>query len=71
MATEVPRLPQSGTDWSSAEVAAVVADYFRVFADEVAGRPYNKDVVTASVLRHSRLVSLNEQTFDRTVAAVR
>ena len=39
---EVPGLPQSGTDWSSSEVAAVVADYFAMFADELAGRPYVK-----------------------------
>lgn len=32
----------TGAEWSGSEVAAVVADYFAMFADEVAGRPYNK-----------------------------
>ncbi|GLS45594.1 hypothetical protein GGR33_004255 [Methylobacterium brachythecii] len=41
-----------------------------MFADEVAERPYNKDVVTAS-LRHVRLFFLRVQTFVRTVAMVR
>ena len=31
-----------GSDWSRAEVEAVVADYFAMLADEIAGRPVNK-----------------------------
>ncbi|MGE7154127.1 hypothetical protein ACQKJ1_10325 [Methylorubrum rhodesianum] len=42
MESELPNPAQSGTDWSLEEVAAVVTDYFAMFADEVAGRPYNK-----------------------------
>ena len=37
-----PRRTPAGSDWSSLEVAALVADYFAMFADEIAGRPYNK-----------------------------
>lgn len=42
MATKLPKPPQSGTNWSSSEVAAVVADYFTMLADQLARRPYNK-----------------------------
>ncbi|MFN3591535.1 DUF3883 domain-containing protein [Thermaurantiacus tibetensis] len=31
-----------GSDWSEAENDAIVADYFAMLADDVAGRPYNK-----------------------------
>lgn len=33
---------RGGIDWTLAEVAALVADYFAMYADEIAGRPYNK-----------------------------
>lgn len=31
-----------GSDWSDEEVDAIVADYFLMLADELAGRPFNK-----------------------------
>lgn len=32
----------AGSDWSDAENDAIVADYFAILAEDVAGRPYNK-----------------------------
>lgn len=37
-----PNIAEAGSDWTAEEVAAVVADYFAMLADETAGRPYNK-----------------------------